>query len=137
MYSEVLGFACRCRCIAFNLYASSTYVAVLDVVRFARREGRKMDVYPDIELADRTLPGAWIGENAYASTYRGAYLCWLVLASLISFGIYIGLRGIDWEFATRVATFFGIFLCATHFLYVSRLRPVNYLSPDLLFWLHM
>jgi len=92
-----------------------------------------MDVYPEIELADKTPRATWIGEGAYSSTYRGAYFCWLVLASLISLGIYIGLRGIDWEFATRVATFFGIFLCAVHFLRVVRSKPVNYLAPDLLF----
>ncbi len=92
-----------------------------------------MDVYPDIELADRTLPGAWIGEGAYSSTYRGAYLCWLVIAGLISLGIYVGLSGVGWALSTKAATFFGLFLCAAHFLYIARLKPVNYLSPDLLF----
>ena len=95
-----------------------------------------MDAY---EYGDYIDPGqqavqpTWVGENAYASANRGAYLCWLVLAGLISLGIYIGLRGINWEFATRVATFFGLFLCAVHFLYVVRSKAANYLAPDLLF----
>lgn len=92
-----------------------------------------MDVYPEIDSADKTPLATWIGEGAYSSTYRGAYLCWLVIAGLISLGIYVGLSGVGWALSTRVATFFGLFLCAAHFLYVARLRPANYLSPDLLF----
>jgi hypothetical protein len=46
--------------------------------------------------------------------------------------MYVGL-GADWELSTKVTTFFGLFLCVVHFFYAANSRPVNYLSPDLLF----
>lgn len=62
-----------------------------------------------------------------------AYMMWLVLAGLFSLGMYLASRGLDWAFSTKIATFFGLFLCIVHFFRVLYLKPRNYFAPDLLF----
>ncbi len=74
-----------------------------------------------------------VWQGAGSNPYRGIYLFWLLLAGLFSLGIYTGFSEANWEFATKVATVFGLFMCVVHFWYMTRVKPVNFLAPDLIF----
>lgn len=75
----------------------------------------------------------WVGAGAFNRQGHSAYLCWLTLAALISVGIYIGLRGAGWRFATKVAVVFGLLVCFVHIIRAVRQKPMNLFAPDLLF----
>jgi oligosaccharide repeat unit polymerase len=76
---------------------------------------------------------SWVGAGAFNRQGRSAYLCWLTLAALISVGIYIGLQGAGWRFATKVAVVFGLLMCSVHIIRTVRQKPMNLFAPDLLF----
>lgn len=72
-------------------------------------------------------------EDAYASRHRNLYLL-IVLAGIItSIAIYISSREASWEHATAVGLVFGLMVCIAHVVWRLRLRPRNYLAPDVLY----
>jgi oligosaccharide repeat unit polymerase len=74
-----------------------------------------------------------IGQEAFASRFRKAYLIALIIELLVVTGFYLGTAGGDWESATRVAVVFSLIICFIHLLYRLLCKNKNYLSPDLLY----
>lgn len=75
----------------------------------------------------------FIRDVAIANKLRMPYLLWLFVSILISFAIYQSGNTSDWKSATKMGVFWGCLITIAHFLYLQTKRPVNYLSPELLF----
>lgn len=89
-----------------------------------------MEQYTDIyNIESRKI----YSDGAYAFNGRTLYLCLLLLEALITLGAYLASSGLDWESATKLGIILNLFICFFHFGYHLLNRPVNYLSPDLIY----
>jgi hypothetical protein len=71
--------------------------------------------------------------DVYASRYRTVYLCAVFTGIAISFVLYKLSAGLNWEYSTKVALVFGLFICIAHILWRVRSGPRNYLAPDVFY----
>ncbi len=82
------------------------------------RKVYKMDDYWEIdEAGDEASLDIWVGRGAYSSTYRISYMCWLVIAGLISLGIYVGSSVQVGNFQPKLPLFL-VFFCVLFTSYV-------------------
>ena len=89
-----------------------------------------MEQYTDI---DNIESSRFYGDGAYAFNGRKVYLFFLLFEMLIVSGFYMASAGFGWASATRISIVLNIFICLCHFGYHLLNKPVNYLSPDLLY----
>lgn len=71
--------------------------------------------------------------DVYASRHRTAYLCAVTAGIVISLVLYKSTAGLNWEYYTKVALVFGLFICIAHIAWRVRSGPRNYLAPDVFY----
>jgi hypothetical protein len=72
-------------------------------------------------------------EDVYASRHRFVYLCFVIAGVMISAILYKWSAGVSWEYSTKVALIFGLFVCIAHIIWRVRSKPRNYLAPDVFY----
>lgn len=71
--------------------------------------------------------------DVYSSRHKIIYLCAVIACIVISFVLYKSTAGLNWEYDTKVALVFGLFICIAHILWRVRSGPRNYLAPDVFY----
>ena len=90
-------------------------------------------------MNDREIPLREIDMNEMThpqqSGFKTIYFFWLGFCAVMTFLVYQVAAGMDWEAGTRVSIVWGIILFASHFLFKLLNKPVNWMTPDVLYLL--